>query len=80
MKSGPKKIHQMFESRLSILIYAAHRPDPFRVSDVILDVVHSSSQAVRKMLCELIDLGYIEKTTIYDYRATNFTKQLFGVA
>lgn len=79
MKSGRKPSAQTFENRMSILIYAVHKVELFKVRDIVLSVVSLPTASVRGILVELIELGYLEKVTIYDYRATTFARQLFGV-
>lgn len=79
MKSGRPFDKDAFENRFQILVYAAHS-NSFRVSDVALDVVNASNNAIRNYLKDLMQLGYVERFTIYDYRATEVAKGLFGVA
>lgn len=79
MKSGRPFDKDAFENRFQILVYAAHS-NSFRVSDVALDVVNASNNAIRNYLKDLMQLGCIERFTIYDYRATEAAKGLFGAA
>ncbi|MCH7391843.1 hypothetical protein [Acinetobacter dispersus] len=78
MKNGRPFDKDAFENRFQILVYAAHS-NSFRVSDVALDVVNASNNAIRNYLKDLMQLGYVERHTIYDYRATDVAKGLFGV-
>ncbi|WP_312056879.1 hypothetical protein [Acinetobacter courvalinii] len=78
MKNGRPFDKDAFENRFQILVYAAHS-NSFRVSDVALDVVNASNNAIRNYLKDLMQLGYVERYTIYDYRATDVAKGLFGV-
>ena len=79
MKSGRPFDKDTFENRFQILVYAAHS-NSFRVSDIALDVVSASNNTIRNYLKDLIKLGYVERHTIYDYRATELAKGIFGVA
>jgi len=79
VKNGRPFDKDAFENRFQILVYAAHS-NSFRVSDVALDVVDLSNNSIRNYLKDLMQLGYVERYTIYDYRATEVAKGLFGVA
>ncbi|MFW2152826.1 hypothetical protein [Acinetobacter gyllenbergii] len=79
MKSGRPLDIESFENRFQILVYAAHNKT-FRTNDIALAVVSASLQTIRNYLNELAQLGYIEKITTRDYKATEFAKQLFNVS
>lgn len=68
----------IFENRLDILIYAAHAKRTFNVTDVFEAVIDAKRVTIRNCLRDLISAGYLEKVTIYDYKATEKAKQLFG--
>lgn len=69
----------IFENRLSILIFAAHSKKTFNVSDIFEAVIDAKRVTIRNCLKDLINAGYLEKVTTYDYKATEKAKQLFGV-
>lgn len=73
------KARSTFERRLDILIFAAHATKDFTVRDVYECVVDATALRIRNCLSDLVDSGYLEKTSIYSYQATGKTKQLFGV-
>lgn len=68
-----------FEKRMDILVYAVHKQAEFKIKDVIADVIELSPSSVRFCLADLVECGYLEKTSIYTFKATDFAKQLFGV-
>lgn len=68
----------IFENRLDILIFAAHSRSTFTVSDIFEAVLEAQRVTIRKCLKDLVNAGYLEKVTIYDYKATDKAKQLFG--
>ncbi|MEG2445925.1 MAG: FaeA/PapI family transcriptional regulator [Acinetobacter sp.] len=78
MKNGRPASSDSFENRFQILVYATNNKS-FKTADIALAVVSVSYQTIRIYLNELIQLGYIEKITTRDYRATDFAKQLFNV-
>jgi predicted transcriptional regulator of viral defense system len=69
----------MFASRMDILIYAAHLKRTFTVRDVFNDVIDAHRMTIRNCLRDLIECGYLEKVSIYDFQATHKAKELFGV-
>ena len=69
-----------FEKRMDILIYAVHTSADFTVKDIYERVVDCQVMTVRQCLKDLIECGYLIKTTIYTFKATEMAKQLFGVA
>ena len=69
----------IFENRLDILIFAAHSRSTFTVADIFEAVLEAQRVTIRKCLKDLVNAGYLEKVTIYDYKATDKAKQLFGV-
>lgn len=79
MKSGRQKTTQMFDRRFSILIYAVNKKDTFFTSDISEAVVECSTSAARGYLLDLMELGYIERVTIYEYKATQMLKELFNI-
>ncbi|MEB3790122.1 FaeA/PapI family transcriptional regulator [Acinetobacter sp. IK40] len=78
MKSGRPLDIVSFENRFQILVYATNNKR-FKTSDIALAVVSASLQTIRNYLNELAQLGYIERISIREYRATEFAKQLFNV-
>ena len=68
-----------FEKRMDILIYAVHASADFTVKDIYERVVDCQVMTVRQCLKDLIECGYLIKTTIYTFKATDKAKQLFGV-
>ena len=68
-----------FEKRMDILIYAVHASADFTVKDIYERVVDCQVMTVRQCLKDLIECGYLIKTTIYTFKATEMAKQLFGV-
>ncbi|NUF61556.1 hypothetical protein HUN33_00435 [Acinetobacter bereziniae] len=70
---------EIFENRFDILMFAAHTTT-FNVTDIFEAVLDASRMTIRKCLSDLIESGYIEKLSVYDFQATAKTKQLFKVA
>ena len=68
-----------FEKRMDILIYAVHASADFTVKDIYERVVDCQVMTVRQCLKDFIECGYLIKTTIYTFKATEMAKQLFGV-
>lgn len=68
-----------FEKRMDILIYAAHSGVEFTVKDISEAVINSQIITIRNCLKDLIECGYLVKTTIYTFKATDMAKELFGV-
>lgn len=68
-----------FEKRMDILIYAVHASADFTVKDIYERVVDCQVMTVRQCLKDLIECGYLIKTTTYTFKATEMAKQLFGV-
>ena len=68
----------IFENRLDILIYAVHTPGSFNVTDVFEAVLDSMRTTIRRCLKDLVEVGYLEKVSIYDLKATDKAKALFG--
>ena len=68
-----------FEKRLDILVYAAHKGCEFTVKDISDAVLESHLITIRRCLADLIECGYLVKTTVYKFKATDMAKQLFGV-
>ncbi|WP_180035567.1 MULTISPECIES: hypothetical protein [unclassified Acinetobacter] len=68
-----------FEKRLDILILAAHAGCEITVTDVLEAALETSRMTARACLNDLVECGYLVKTTIYAYQATEQCKQLFGV-
>lgn len=69
----------IFQNRFDILIFAVHSKKTFNVLDIFEAVIDAKRVTIRNCLKDLINAGYLEKVTIYDYRATEKAKQLFGV-
>lgn len=69
-----------FEKRLDVLIYAAHTQSEFTVRDISEAVLDCQIMTVRNCLKDLVELGYLVKTTVYTFKATDLAKQLFGVS
>lgn len=69
---------EIFENRLDILIFAV-RAKSFSVTDVFEAVLDTSRTTIRNCLKDLIESGYVEKLSIYDFQATQKAKELFGV-
>ena len=69
-----------FEKRMDMLIYAVHKKAEFTVHDIFEDAVSIQKMTIRNCLKDLMECGYLEKTSIYTFKATDFAKQLFGVA
>lgn len=80
MKTGRQETAQMFNRRFAIVIYAANQEGTFRTRDISETVVQCSTNAARLYLLDLIELGYIERVTIYEYKATQMLKELFNIA
>lgn len=74
-----KRSQSSFEKRLDVLIYAAHTQAEFTVRDISEAVLDCHLMTVRECLKDLVDLGYLVKTTIYTFKATDMAKELFGV-
>lgn len=70
---------EIFENRFDILLFAAHTKT-FNVTDIFEAVLDTSRMTIRNCLKDLVESGYIEKFSVYDFRATNKTKELFKVA
>ena len=68
-----------FEKRMDILIYAVHASADFTVKDIYERVVDCPVITIRQCLKDLIECGYLIKTTTYTFKATEMAKQLFGV-
>lgn len=68
-----------FEKRMDILIYAVHASADFTVKDIYERVVDCQVMTVRQCLKDLIECGYLIKTTIYTFKAMEMAKQLFGM-
>ncbi|WON79130.1 hypothetical protein OK024_09080 [Acinetobacter sp. UGAL515B_02] len=79
MKTGRQETAQMFDRRFAIVIYAANQEGTFRTRDISESVVHCSTNAARLYLLDLMELGYIERVTIYEYKATQMLKDLFNI-
>lgn len=76
MKTKPTASEQ-FERRLDILIYSAYATTAFTVKDIFDRVFEAQIQVVRSCMTDLVKTGYLEKVSVYKYRATDKTKQLF---
>ena len=68
----------IFENRLDILIYAVHTPGSFNVTDIFEAVLDTTRMTIRRCLKDLVDVGYLEKVSVYDFKATDKAKELFG--
>ncbi|MFV5407585.1 hypothetical protein [Acinetobacter towneri] len=68
-----------FEKRMDILIFAVHAKREITVTDIAQCVLSCSRMTIRNCLKDLVCSGYMAKTSIYTYTATNKTKELFGV-
>lgn len=68
-----------FEKRMDILVYSAYATKDVTVSNIIENVLNSTRDTIRACLKDLVDSGYLEKTSVWTYRPTEKTKQLFGV-
>lgn len=79
MKTGRQETAQMFDRRFAIVIYAANQKNTFRTRDISETVVQCSMGAARRYLLDLVELGYIERVTIYEYKATQMLKKLFNI-
>lgn len=78
--ADPSRSRSSFEKRMDILIFAAHSSREFTAKDIHECVVDCQVMTIRKCLKDLIESGYLEKTTIYTFKATEKSKQLFGVS
>ena len=78
MKKGRPLDIVAFENRFQILVYAANNKS-FKTNDIAQAVLSVSNSAIRNYLNDLVQLGYIERISITEYRATDFFKQLFDV-
>lgn len=68
-----------FEKRMDILIFAVHAKREITVTDIAQCVLSCSRMTIRNCLKDLVCSGYMTKTSIYSYKATDKTKELFGV-
>lgn len=68
-----------FEKRLDILIFSVHSKREITVTDVLNCVLETTCMTARACLNDLVKSGYLEKTTVYKFKATEKAKQLFGV-
>ncbi|TCB62228.1 hypothetical protein [Acinetobacter terrae] len=68
-----------FEKRMDMLVFAAYATQEFTVKDIQNCVVDCQIMTIRRCLKDLIYCGYLIKTSIYTFKATEKTKQLFGV-
>ncbi|MCA4788969.1 hypothetical protein IF085_01695 [Acinetobacter towneri] len=64
---------------MDILIFAVHAKREITVTDIAQCVLSCSRMTIRNCLKDLVCSGYMAKTSIYTYTATNKTKELFGV-
>lgn len=69
----------LFEHRFSILVYAV-RADEFTTGDVFECVISLNKRSIQRCVADLVDLGYLERKTATTYVATDFAKELMGVA
>lgn len=70
----------VLQTGFDIMFYAVRAHSSFKVSDITKDVTGSSPRYVQRYLKSMIDLGYIEKEGCSKYKATNFAKEMCGVA
>lgn len=73
-----KRARNSFEKRLDILIFSVHSKREITVTDVLSCVLETTRMTARACLNDLVACGYLEKTTIYKFKATEKAKQLFG--
>lgn len=76
---GSDRARSCFEKRMDILIFAAHATRDITVKSVFENVLDSTSITIRACLKDLVNSGYLEQTSIWTYKPTERTKQLFGV-
>ena len=67
-----------FELRLGLLRYIAHLNRSVSISEIQEAEIDKSPQIIRGYLADLIQLGYVQKASVWTYSATEKTKQLFG--
>lgn len=68
-----------FELRLGLLRYIAHLNRSVSISEIQEAEIDKSPQIIRGYLADLIQLGYVQKASVWTYGATEKAKQLFGV-
>jgi len=68
-----------FELRLGLLRYIAHLNRSVSISEIQEAEIDKSPQIIRGYLADLIQLGYVQKASVWTYSATEKAKQLFGV-
>jgi hypothetical protein len=68
-----------FELRLGLLRYIAHLNRSVSISEIQEAEIDKSPRIIRGYLADLIQLGYVQKASIWTYGATEKAKQLFGV-
>ena len=77
MRNGSRHI---FENRFDILLFAVHTPDSFKVSDILECVTNASKWTIHRCLRDLVEIGYLEETFSFTFKATDKAKELFGVS
>lgn len=70
---------EQLEKRLMVLSFAVHSSTLFSISDIQRNVMNASNSSIRTYLLDLMSIGYVERVTVWTYRATDKAKQLFGV-
>ncbi|MEN3979055.1 hypothetical protein [Acinetobacter sp. CWB-B33] len=78
-KSDRDRARNSFEKRLDVLVFIVHAGCEITVTDVLDSVLETTRMTARACLNDLVSCGYLEKTTIYKFKATEKAKQLFGV-
>lgn len=77
MKNGRPESQLSFDARLNILIYAVNNPT-FSTRDINEAVVSVSLNTIRNVIRELTELGYLERVSIYQHKATDLLLGLFN--
>ena len=70
---------EQFEKRMVILCFAVRTSGLFSISDIQGSGIDAGANSIRTCLLDLMSLGYVERVTVWTYRATGKAKQLFGV-
>lgn len=68
-----------FELRLGLLRFIAYLTHSISISEIQEAEVDKNPQVIRGYLADLIELGYVQKDSVWTYSATEKAKQLFGV-
>lgn len=79
-KPSRERARNSFEKRLDILVFIVHAGCEISVTDVLDSVLETTRMTARACLNDLVSCGYLEKSTIYKFKASEKAKQLFGVS